>query len=1060
MPYQEQDRPPTRQIGNGRSPRHRLANLIKLYHVPVFALRELLERHADGASFGNLRQAKLVQKADEMESIGESEIDELHENYRYGRRLSFYLYLLPSGLKPPSLRQLQTVLDEQAVLERRDLLDEIEASEDLEEALPRQVRLLDEEQLESFREIRFRYLVAHRFLNADEQPDEVLQSRYGFLWLDLTLGYLAILSRDERVNNLLTLALSRCLQAVPQPVRFPKELLDKHFSIERAKRLSYYDPSTGVRRSISGQSLWMRFEQEIMTREQQSARPSSLYDEQVADGLVSGLGVTASKGKIYLTRTLPTSVVREWARQRLPELVRDVKDLREGQLDSVKQTLEAISRARLPSPGKTAILAIVEALLQTEREGLSSTSLGLTALDIYQALEGKYFAPYFRTQCSRCDETAELCPYCESRDVTLESQRVTCGDCGATLSDGQSLALRCMNGHVTRVQQSDAWNIAPNHWLQKRMARIFSELGQSWDEQADYFYIEGNTLYRLRRGEVETSCLHPVIKQYINNFLDPVTGLVHTGGGNIYVTQTSPDSVEEPSAAEQPPVRTERCHTVALFRSFDLRIRGSASEGYTVEASAGARRALPPEPLLLPRDQAFQTRLANIFDGALLNGNLQAIGKALFNALFPPSVRRLWREALNGLADGDGLRIALHIDPPELLPLPWELLYEDQYLVLQPGLSVVRYVDVPGLPKPTLFQPPLRVLGVAGGSGKTPAMAAGTGLAGLGPPMSELSDRMRIDLSTAAGSDELLARLRRGYHVLHYAGDATYSQGEGYLSLSETNPRPVHSSGTWLGQAAAQGTLRLVLFQARAGSVEGCSAYHALAQQVVRAGIPAALALPRGLAGPVESEFFRELYAALTEGCSVETAVQQARRSILAIHANGTGPAWAVPALYVRAPDIVIVGAPGKEVEGLMKRREEIKPTVTYTPTFHAPIYGPVLTGRGDIRVTSLQYGIQADELASLFDGLRSSVERQAPPEKREEALKEVGALKKALQEKKPNLGRMEAVLQWFKRYVPQLAGAVASVIVNPIVGKVVEAAGEYVVAEFKQRFGQPQNVS
>ena len=77
----------------------------------------------------------------------------------------------------------------------------------------------------------------------------MLQTRYGFLWIDLHIGYLAILSRDERVNHLLTRALASCLKAIPLPVRFAKELVDQHFSIERVKRVSHYDPGTGIRQS-------------------------------------------------------------------------------------------------------------------------------------------------------------------------------------------------------------------------------------------------------------------------------------------------------------------------------------------------------------------------------------------------------------------------------------------------------------------------------------------------------------------------------------------------------------------------------------------------------------------------------------------------------------------------------------------------------------------------------------------------------------------------------------------------------------------------------------------
>jgi len=685
----------------------RLSNLAKLFHVPVFALRELLESRSPGQAFGHLRQAELVKSADEMPAIAETDVDELYENYRYGGRLTFYLYLLPSGLVDPEVGELQGDLGEVIARERPCRMEEACGGPDYEcEACPRQIILLDEEDLDGFHEIRFRYYVTHRFLNADEHPDEVLQSRYGFLWLDLSVGYLVILARDEPVNGLLTQALAQCLRAIPMPVRFPKELLDKHFSIERAKHLSYYDPGTGVRRSISGDGLWQRFGQEIMSREQQYARSSSLYDEEVAQGLVSGLGVTSSKGRIYLTRTLPTSVVRAWARQRLPDLMRDVRALRAYQPDSLGHSTETVQQMRLPSAGRAAVNTIVEALLQTDQQDLTSVSLPQSAIEIFDALAGRYFNPYVRAQCDRCDQSAELCPDCESPNLDFKAQSVTCQDCGSTLSDKQTVTLRCMNGHITPVSLSEAWCIAPNHWLQKRITRIFAELGQTWDERNDYFHIEGNTLYRLRRGRMEKGPLPPVVQTYISNFWDPITGQVHTGGGDILNTQGS-------------------------------------------------------------------------------NGDNQTD------------------------------------------------------------------TSVPASPK-----------------------------------------------------------------------------------------------------------------------------------------------LP-----------------------------------------------------------VVTRAIPEKPVEETMRKREDIKPTVTYTPTFHGPIYGPTHAGSGDIRVGGLRYGLDARDLGTLFASLRSLVEEQAPPEKKQEALQAVNALKEAVKAEKPNVSKMEGVLDWFKKNVPQLAGAVASVIVNPIVGTVVQAAGEVAAQEFRHRF-------
>jgi hypothetical protein len=48
----------------------------------------------------------------------------------------------------------------------------------------------------------------------------------------------------------------------------------------------------------------------------------------------------------------------------------------------------------------------------------------------------------------------------------------------------------------------------------------------------------------------------------------------------------------------------------------------------------------------------------------------------------------------------------------------------------------------------------------------------------------------------------------------------------------------------------------------------------------------------------------------------------------------------------------------------------------------------------------------------------------------------------------------MEYVKNWFTKNVPGLAGAVTSVVVHPVVGKLVSAAGEAISSEFKRRFG------
>ena len=93
-------------------------------------------------------------------------------------------------------------------------------------------------------------------------------------------------------------------------------------------------------------------------------------------------------------------------------------------------------------------------------------------------------------------------------------------------------------------------------------------------------------------------------------------------------------------------------------------------------------------------------------------------------------------------------------------------------------------------------------------------------------------------------------------------------------------------------------------------------------------------------------------------------------------------------------------------------------------------------------------------ELRQALADLKARVEAEAPPEKKEAALERVEELEEAVTAEEPDLTTMEYVKRWFFKNLPGLGGAVTSVIVHPIVGKLVEAAGDALAAEFRRRFG------
>jgi hypothetical protein len=102
----------------------------------------------------------------------------------------------------------------------------------------------------------------------------------------------------------------------------------------------------------------------------------------------------------------------------------------------------------------------------------------------------------------------------------------------------------------------------------------------------------------------------------------------------------------------------------------------------------------------------------------------------------------------------------------------------------------------------------------------------------------------------------------------------------------------------------------------------------------------------------------------------------------------------------------------------------------------------------------------EREELKRELGDLLSRIKAEAPPALREDAADQVEVLTKAITAENPDVSRMALVQDWFKRNLPKLVGAVTSVILNPLVGKLVEAAGELVAEEFRRHFGDIGSVT
>ncbi|HEX3316680.1 MAG TPA: hypothetical protein VHR88_01575 [Solirubrobacteraceae bacterium] len=125
-----------------------------------------------------------------------------------------------------------------------------------------------------------------------------------------------------------------------------------------------------------------------------------------------------------------------------------------------------------------------------------------------------------------------------------------------------------------------------------------------------------------------------------------------------------------------------------------------------------------------------------------------------------------------------------------------------------------------------------------------------------------------------------------------------------------------------------------------------------------------------------------------------------------------------------------------------------------------ATVSGTVGVGKGiDQRqaVGSMTTEVTQAELAELrsaFDDVRAQVRAEAPEDKRGPALERIDELEEALVTDKPDPATAGYVKGWFARNAPSIAGAVVSLVVHPVVGKLVEAGGNALAEQFARLVG------
>lgn len=289
---------------------------------------------------------------------------------------------------------------------------------------------------------------------------------------------------------------------------------------------------------------------------------------------------------------------------------------------------------------------------------------------------------------------------------------------------------------------------------------------------------------------------------------------------------------------------------------------------------------------------------------------VRQFGRKLYDALFQGNLETcLLRSIDQAEQQGNGLRLRLRL-PPSLIEMPWEFLYDssrDRFLVHSVSTPIVRYLELSQTVRPLTVNGPLKMLVMVSSPQEFDQLDVDAEWQKINNALAELKAKRLIELVRLpqATLAALQKQLRRDqYHIFHFIGHGGFDErsNEGVLMLEDENGRSRQVSGNYLGTLLHDHpSLRFAMLNAcEGGRAEQSDPFAGVAQQLLRQGIPAVIAMQFEITDRAAITLSKEFYSALADGYPVDGALAEARKSIFI---EGNDIEWGTPVLYLRTED-------------------------------------------------------------------------------------------------------------------------------------------------------------
>ena len=297
-----------------------------------------------------------------------------------------------------------------------------------------------------------------------------------------------------------------------------------------------------------------------------------------------------------------------------------------------------------------------------------------------------------------------------------------------------------------------------------------------------------------------------------------------------------------------------------------------------------------------------------------------AAGRSLYRHLFGNG--KGLRAYLAQLPPGEPCQVTLSIgrEAYPLWRLPWETLHDGKGFLGLDGLFPIsrRPADLRTLtPQPGAS--PLRVLAVIANPEDQvrydAALVSGVLLESLDLLIGQ--GLAKLEILTEPTSAALLAAVReKVYHAIHFIGHGVYhlTESRGFLCLEDDVGKTELLSGAQLPRFLERWSPRLFLLSACPTAQVGASdAFTGVADELLHHEVPAVIAAAAHLEPAAAVAYYRALYSELAAGAPLIDSIQKGRLALQEIEDAAPRDyqtlTWAMPTLYLRAPDMRLIQA-------------------------------------------------------------------------------------------------------------------------------------------------------